>query len=101
MVALAREDRALGKQQREQRQALLALGAVGTQLATVAQERELVAVGAVGGETTLEVARQARGELREELLGIRGLRARAVLEARLAATPAGRRVRRTVARASR
>ena len=50
------EHRALGEQQREQRQALLALGAVDAQLAAVAQDRELVAVGAVAGEAALEVA---------------------------------------------
>ena len=49
---------ALGQQQREQRQTLLALGAVGAQLAPVAGERELVAVRAVAGEAALEVARR-------------------------------------------
>ena len=46
--ALGGEHRALGEQQREQGQALLALRAVDAQLAPVAQDRELVAVRARG-----------------------------------------------------
>ena len=43
-AAFAGEHRALGQQQRQQRQTLLTLGAVDAQLAPVAQDRELVAV---------------------------------------------------------
>jgi hypothetical protein len=46
---------ALGQQQREQRQALLALRAVGAQLAAVARKHELVAVRTVTGEAAVEV----------------------------------------------
>ena len=47
------EHGALGQQQREQGEPLLSLGAVDAQLAPVAQDRELVAVGAVAGEAAL------------------------------------------------
>ena len=53
-------DLALGEQQRQERQALLALRAVGAQLAAVAQQREVVAVRAVAGEAALEVGRRVR-----------------------------------------
>ena len=65
----------------KQSQALLALRAIDAQLAPVAQDRELVAVGAVGGEATLEVAREALLELGDELVLIGRPRARAVFEA--------------------
>ncbi len=74
------EHGALGEQQREQGQALLALGAVQAQLAAVAQERQLVAVRTVAGEAALEVRRQARLQLGDELVGVERARARAVLE---------------------
>ena len=56
---LAGEHGALGEQQREQRQSLLALRAVDAQLAPVAHDRELVAMRPVAGEAALEVAGQA------------------------------------------
>ena len=65
---LAGEHGALGEQQREQRQALLALGAVEAQLAPIAQQGQLVAVGSVAGEAALEVAGQARLQLGDELI---------------------------------
>ena len=55
-VAFVGEHRALGEQQRQEREALLALGPVGAQVAAVAQERQLVAVRPVRGEAALEVA---------------------------------------------
>ncbi len=79
-AAFAGQHRALGQQQRQQRQALLALGAVDAQLAPVAQDRELVAVGPVAGEATLEVAGQPLAQLGQELLLAGGARARPVLE---------------------
>ena len=47
-AALGGERVALGQQQRQERQALLALRPVGAQLAPVAQQREVVAVRAHG-----------------------------------------------------
>jgi hypothetical protein len=67
-AALLRERLALGQQQRQQPQALLALGAEDPQLPVVAQEREVVAVRPVLGEAALQVGVQALGELRRELL---------------------------------
>ncbi len=55
-AAFAGEHRTLGEQQGEQGEALLALRAVQAQLTPVAQKRQLVAVGSVGGEAALEVA---------------------------------------------
>ena len=78
--ALAREHRALGEQQGQQSEPLLALGAVHAQLAAVAEDRQLVAVRAVAGEAALEVAREALPQLGDELLHVVRARARAVLE---------------------
>ena len=66
-----RQRLALGQQQRQQRQALLALRAVGAQLAPAAQQREVVAVRAVAGEAALEVRRRVLGELGGELGRVR------------------------------
>src|SRR6185437_5459849 len=79
-VTLARQYRALAQKQREEREALLALGAVGAQLATVAQDRELIAVWTVRGEAPFQVAGELRFELLHELLHAGGLRAWAILE---------------------
>ena len=73
---VARQRLALGEQQRQQREALLALRAVGAQLAPVAQQREVVAVRAVAGEAALEVGVDALGELGRELLRRRRRRER-------------------------
>src|SRR5439155_1341915 len=62
-AALLRELLPLGEQQREQGEALLAARPVGAQLAAIAQERQLVAVGAVAGEPALEVGVDALREL--------------------------------------
>ena len=68
-AALGGQLLALGQQQREQPEPLLAARAVGAQLAAVAPEREVVAVRAVAGEAALEVAVGALGELGGERLG--------------------------------
>ncbi len=70
------EHRALGEQQRQQRQALLALRAVDAQLAPVARDRELVAVWPVAGEAALEIAGQALAQLGHVLLARRAARER-------------------------
>ena len=62
-VALGGDRLALGQQQRQQREPLLALRAVGAQLASLAQGGEVVAVGPVAGEAALEVAVDALGQL--------------------------------------
>ena len=64
-AARVRRDRlALGQQQRQQRQPLLALRAVGAQLAALAQRSaSVVAVGTVAGEAALQVAVDPLGEL--------------------------------------
>ncbi len=69
---------ALGQQQRQQRQPLLTLGAIGTELAAAVQHREVIAVRPVAGEATVEVAVHALGELLDELVGHRRPRSRAV-----------------------
>ena len=79
-VARRRERLALGEQQRQQRQPLLALRAVRAQLAPVAQQRDVVAVRAVAGEAALEVGVDALGELGGELVGVGGARARPVAQ---------------------
>ena len=65
--ALVGEHVALGQQQRQQREPLLALRPVGPQLAPVAQQHELVAVRAVLGEAALEVGVAPLGELGGQL----------------------------------
>ena len=65
-VAFAGDDGALGHKQGEEREPLLPLRAVHAQLAPVAQDRKLVAVGAVGGEAALEIAREPLLELCDE-----------------------------------
>ena len=62
------EQGALGEQQGEQGDALLALGAVGAQSRPVEQQLQLVPVRAVDGEAALDVARPALLELRAELV---------------------------------
>ncbi len=89
---------ALGEQQRQQPQALLALRAVGAQLAPVADQRQVVAVRAVPGEAALEVAVEALGQLGGELLRRRRPRPRAV--AQLASRRAARGPRRCAAEPS-
>jgi hypothetical protein len=54
-VAVDGERVALGQQERQQGQTLLPLGAVGAQFAALAGDREIVAVGPVAGEATLDV----------------------------------------------
>ena len=66
-AALGEQDLALGEQQRQQRQAVLALGAVAAQRAVVAVDRDLVEVRAVGGEATAEVGLVALGQLGSKL----------------------------------
>ena len=56
----SRQRLALGEQQREQPEPLLAPRAVGAQLAPVAAQDEVVAVRPVAGEAALEVGRRAR-----------------------------------------
>ena len=85
---------ALGQQQRQQRQPLLALGAVGAQLAALARGDEVVAVGPVAGEAALEVAVDALAQLRGELLRRRRLRSRPVAQRGLAVQARGRRTSR-------
>ena len=68
-AALGGQLLALGQQQREQAEALLAARAVGAQLAALAPEREIVAVRAVAGEAALEVGVHALGELGGQRLG--------------------------------
>ena len=75
-AALLLQDRALGEQQREQAHPLLALRAVGAQLAPVAQQRDVVAVRAVGGEAALEVGVEALGQLGRQRLGASSARER-------------------------
>ena len=84
---------ALGQEEREEREALLALRPVGAQLAPVAQQGEVVAVRAVAGEAPLEVRRQPLGQLVGELLRGRGARPRSVAELRGAGQPEVRRER--------
>ena len=69
-AALGRQLLALGEQQRQQAEPLLAARAVGAQLAAVAAEGEVVAVRAVAGEAALEVAVDALGQLGGERLGV-------------------------------
>ena len=63
-AALGLQHAALGQQQRQQAQPLLALGAVEPQVAAFAQQRDVVAVRPVGREAALEIrvarARRAR-----------------------------------------
>jgi hypothetical protein len=54
--ALVGEHGTLGQQQRQQREALFALGAIYAQLTPVTQDRELIAVGSVSGEAALKIA---------------------------------------------
>ena len=89
--ALGGQHAALGQQQRQQPEPLLAARPVGAQLAAGAAEHELVAVRAVAGEAALEVGVDALGELGGQLLRRLG-----------AASAAGRRApRRPRARAPR
>ena len=60
---LGRQLLALGQQEREQPEPLLAARAVRAQLAALAAEAEVVAVRAVAGEAALEVGVEALGEL--------------------------------------
>ena len=85
--ALGGEHAALGQQQRQQPEPLLAARPVGAQLAAGAAQHELVAVRAVAGEAALEVGVDALGELGGELLRPLGLRARPVGELRAALEP--------------
>ena len=68
---------ALGDEQRQQRQPLLALRPVGAQGAPVALEHEVVAVRAVAGEAPVQIAVHPFGELGGERLGRRCVRPRA------------------------
>ena len=67
-AALGGQRLALGQQQREQPEPLLAPRAVGAQLAAVAAERQVVAVRAVAGEAALEVRVGALGQLGRQRL---------------------------------
>src|SRR5580704_8958168 len=58
-AALGGEHGALGEQQGEQGEALLALRSVDAQLPAVAGDRDLVAVRAIPGEAALKVAGEA------------------------------------------
>ena len=82
--ALLLQCRPLGEQERQQRETLLALRAVCAQLAPIAQQREVVAVGPVRGEAALEVGVDALGQLGGQLLRSGGARARAVAQLGLA-----------------
>ena len=63
---------ALGEQEREQAEPLLAARAVGAQLAVLAPEAEVVAMRPVAGEPALEVGVQALGQLgRQRLRALR------------------------------
>ena len=61
---------ALGEQERQQAEPLLAARAVGAQLAALAAEAEVVAVRAVAGEAALEVGVVALGQLGGQRLGV-------------------------------
>ncbi len=78
---------ALGEQQRQQPEPLLAARAVRAQLAALAAEAEVVAMRPVAGEPALEVRVVAFGQFRLQRLG----RARSIPEIDLALKPeAGR-----------
>ncbi len=55
MVSFLRQNSPLSQQKREKRETLLALGAVGAKLAAIAEDRQLVTVGPVRGESTFQI----------------------------------------------
>ena len=64
---------ALGQQQREQAHPLLTLGAVRTQLASLAAGHEIIAVRAVAGEPALQVTADPLAQLCGQLVRGAGL----------------------------
>ena len=85
--ARRRERLALGEQQRQQREPLLALRAVRAQLAAAAQQAEVVAVRPVAGEAALEVRRRVLGELGGEARCVGRTRPRLVAQLATLAEP--------------
>ena len=92
-AATVRDRLALGEQQREQAEPLLTLRAVDPQLAALPDSHELVAVRAVPGEATLDVARRALGELRRQLRRRPSPGARPVRDRHLGPSPSSSAIR--------